>query len=383
MSGSHLRRKLLAGTISGTGTAFDLISEVAAIPGVRWSHASGIGLRGSIGGAAAPRSGNPSGTIGRPGARRPYRRSIRLSHRGDPSVPSAEDAVPRRSIPERWRRSVLHRGELGLQLGVDAQRRESPMLNAADHRVLRPGHRGLVGCRDDSGRHSGTGGASVAPWGFGLGPSREQHLRGRHLASAPVYGNVSHQAALVVPPFSSSSTRRDQQLPVLREPIRQLPAAGQARRRGGAPTLKRSRAPRRDNPSLSLVRAVSKRAAAPRAARIRPARASTGRWAARRPRAWRRSGCRGSRAAAWGWPQRADRWGRRPGGRADCSRWASAEDQGSGPEERVEAVQQRDPALQGLSEANAGRLPVVRQRELVRGGGVRRLAEGLETHRQD
>ena len=56
MSGSHLRRKLLAGTISGTGTAFDLIAEVAAISGVRWSHASGIGLRGSIGGAAAPRA---------------------------------------------------------------------------------------------------------------------------------------------------------------------------------------------------------------------------------------------------------------------------------------------------------------------------------------
>ena len=54
-----------------------------------------------------------------------------------------------------------------------------------------------------------------------------------------------------------------------------------------------------------------------RAARIRPARASAGRWAARRPRAWPRSGRRGSRAAgwprrvrwaaAWGWPRRV-RW---------------------------------------------------------------------------
>ena len=35
MSGAHLRRKLLAGTISGTDTAFDLIAEVAAIPGVK------------------------------------------------------------------------------------------------------------------------------------------------------------------------------------------------------------------------------------------------------------------------------------------------------------------------------------------------------------
>ena len=35
MSGAHLRRKLLAGTISGTDTAFELIAEVAAIPGVK------------------------------------------------------------------------------------------------------------------------------------------------------------------------------------------------------------------------------------------------------------------------------------------------------------------------------------------------------------
>ena len=41
------RSKLLAGTISGTDTAFDLIEEIAAIPGVKWSHAPGIGLRGS------------------------------------------------------------------------------------------------------------------------------------------------------------------------------------------------------------------------------------------------------------------------------------------------------------------------------------------------
>ena len=47
------RSKLLAGTISGTDTAFDLIEEIAAIPGVKWSHAPGIGLRGSIA-AAAP-----------------------------------------------------------------------------------------------------------------------------------------------------------------------------------------------------------------------------------------------------------------------------------------------------------------------------------------
>ena len=47
------RSKLLAGTISGTDTAFDLIEEIAAIPGVKWSHAPGIGLRGSIG-AGAP-----------------------------------------------------------------------------------------------------------------------------------------------------------------------------------------------------------------------------------------------------------------------------------------------------------------------------------------
>ena len=66
MSGSHLRRKLLAGTISGTGTAFDLIAEVAAISGVRWSHASGIGLRGSIGGAAAPRTPETDGPFESP-----------------------------------------------------------------------------------------------------------------------------------------------------------------------------------------------------------------------------------------------------------------------------------------------------------------------------
>ena len=49
-----LRTKLLADTILGTDTAFDLIEEIAAIPGVKWSHAPGIGLRGSIRGALAP-----------------------------------------------------------------------------------------------------------------------------------------------------------------------------------------------------------------------------------------------------------------------------------------------------------------------------------------
>ena len=47
------RSKLLAGMISGTDTAFDLIEEISAIPSVKWSHAPGIGLRGSIA-AAAP-----------------------------------------------------------------------------------------------------------------------------------------------------------------------------------------------------------------------------------------------------------------------------------------------------------------------------------------
>ena len=49
-----LRTKLLADTILGTDTAFDLIEEIAAIPGVKWSHAPCIGLRGSIRGAVAP-----------------------------------------------------------------------------------------------------------------------------------------------------------------------------------------------------------------------------------------------------------------------------------------------------------------------------------------
>ena len=44
-----LRTKLLADTILGTDTAFELIEEIAAIPGVKWSHAPCIGLRGSIG----------------------------------------------------------------------------------------------------------------------------------------------------------------------------------------------------------------------------------------------------------------------------------------------------------------------------------------------
>ena len=51
---TELRRRLLADTILGTDTAFDLIEEIAAIPGVKWSHAPCIGLRGSIGGAVAP-----------------------------------------------------------------------------------------------------------------------------------------------------------------------------------------------------------------------------------------------------------------------------------------------------------------------------------------
>ena len=51
---TELRRRLLADTILGTDTAFDLIEEIAAILGVKWSHAPCIGLRGSIGGAVAP-----------------------------------------------------------------------------------------------------------------------------------------------------------------------------------------------------------------------------------------------------------------------------------------------------------------------------------------
>ena len=54
MTRIDLRSQLLADTILGTDTAFDLIDEIAAIPGVKWSHAPGIGLRGSIGTAAAP-----------------------------------------------------------------------------------------------------------------------------------------------------------------------------------------------------------------------------------------------------------------------------------------------------------------------------------------
>ena len=54
MTRTDLRRKLLVDTILGTDTAFDLIEEIADISGVQWSHASGIGLRGSIGTAAAP-----------------------------------------------------------------------------------------------------------------------------------------------------------------------------------------------------------------------------------------------------------------------------------------------------------------------------------------
>ena len=54
MTRTDLRTKLLADTILGTDTAFDLIEEIAAIPGVKWSHAPCIGLRGSIGGAVAP-----------------------------------------------------------------------------------------------------------------------------------------------------------------------------------------------------------------------------------------------------------------------------------------------------------------------------------------
>ena len=54
MTRTDLRTKLLADTILGTDTAFDLIEEIAAIPGVKWSHAPCIGLRGSIRGAVAP-----------------------------------------------------------------------------------------------------------------------------------------------------------------------------------------------------------------------------------------------------------------------------------------------------------------------------------------
>ena len=54
MTRTDLRSELLADTILGTDTAFDLIDEIAAIPGVKWSHAPCIGLRGSIGTAAAP-----------------------------------------------------------------------------------------------------------------------------------------------------------------------------------------------------------------------------------------------------------------------------------------------------------------------------------------
>ena len=54
MTRTDLRSKLLGDTILGTDTAFDLILEIAAIPGVKWSHAPCIGLRGSIGGAVAP-----------------------------------------------------------------------------------------------------------------------------------------------------------------------------------------------------------------------------------------------------------------------------------------------------------------------------------------
>ena len=54
MTRTDLRSKLLADTVVGTDTAFHLIEEIAAISGVQWSHAPGIGLRGSIGSAAAP-----------------------------------------------------------------------------------------------------------------------------------------------------------------------------------------------------------------------------------------------------------------------------------------------------------------------------------------
>ena len=49
MTRTDLRSKLLADTVVGTDTAFHLIEEIAAISGVQWSHAPGIGLRGSIG----------------------------------------------------------------------------------------------------------------------------------------------------------------------------------------------------------------------------------------------------------------------------------------------------------------------------------------------
>ena len=48
MTRIDLRSELLADTILGTDTAFDLIDEIAAIPGVKWSHAPCIGLRGRI-----------------------------------------------------------------------------------------------------------------------------------------------------------------------------------------------------------------------------------------------------------------------------------------------------------------------------------------------
>ena len=54
MTRTDLRSKLLADTVVGTDTAFHLIEQIAAISGVQWSHAPGIGLRGSIGSAAAP-----------------------------------------------------------------------------------------------------------------------------------------------------------------------------------------------------------------------------------------------------------------------------------------------------------------------------------------
>ena len=51
---TDLRSKLLADTLLGTDMAFDLIGEIAALSRVQWSHAPGIGLRGSVGAPAAP-----------------------------------------------------------------------------------------------------------------------------------------------------------------------------------------------------------------------------------------------------------------------------------------------------------------------------------------
>ena len=117
-----------SGTRSGT---------TPAMSGLDREHADVSGYGASrVGRSAHVWSGIP----GTPGPR--SRPPMRLSRRGDPSVPSAEDAVPPRSTPDG-----------GCRYGPPVPGR----------------YRGLAGRRDDRARYPGAGGCLI-PWRFRTRP---------------------------------------------------------------------------------------------------------------------------------------------------------------------------------------------------------------------